>query len=477
MAVSFQEVVFFTTFPKDTKLGPKKRETQRHQLFYNIRVRWRVRRQSPSFFLSTMRITPLVLLILIGLGLNQATNGQLFYNRIGTLDTTLNGSGYVQIGGGNVYPTRVKQLSDRSILMLGQEGDNVHVVKFRPNGTPDPAFGAGGHSDIPCSACLMKDLVELPDGKLLLAGETNFMQPQQPSDLLLARLNASGSLDTTFGTNGFVQHDLPVQSGQFSDEHMREIALLADGSILAAATTDVSTDHINKQCSGLLVKFLADGSLDASFGTGGFSRTVIGDEATSNSSSWANISVFGNGGIAVAFNARIKDTNVPSGFFQRAILRKYHASGQSDVAFGVKTLDADTINDIAAVGEGTLMLTFNKLTKFDANGQLDATFGTNGTFTFPSQSFPGFLSVQPSGKIYVTGDKVVQNGLNPGQVFRFWPNGMRDLRFGRSGEATINIDHQHLYLGPAFIENNGTLALTGTLAPNNVYYLRLKVQR
>lgn len=424
-----------------------------------------------------MRITPLVLLILIGLGLNQAANGQLFYNRIGTLDTTLNGSGYVQIGGGNVYPTRIKQLSNGSILMLGQEGDNVHVVKFRPDGAPDPDFGTGGHSDIPCPQCVMKDLVELGDGKLLLAGETNFMMTQQPSDLLLARLNANGSLDTTFGTNGFVQHDLPVQSGQFSDEHMGEIALLADGSILAAATTGVSTDHINKECSGLLIKFLSDGSLDTSFGTGGFSRTVIGDEPTSNSFSSANISVFGNGRIAVAFSANIRDTKEPSGYIPKGVAVKYLADGQPDATFPPLVVNRDFVIDTGTTAEnGLLVLTLGMLRKFNASGQLDATFGTNGTVTFLLNSYPGFLSVQPSGKIYVTGYKVVQNGLNPGQVFRFWPNGMRDLRFGRSGEALIKLN-QHLYLGPAFIENNGTVALTGTLVPNNVYYLRLKVQR
>jgi len=425
-----------------------------------------------------MRITPLVLAILFVLALNQASSAQLFYNRVGTLDTTLNGVGYVGINGGNVYPTRAKQLSDRSIILIGQDGANVRVIKVRVDGTADPTFGSGGYADIACSPCLMKDIVELPDGKLLLAGETNFMMPQQPSDLLLARLNANGSLDTTFGTNGFVQHDLPVQSGQFSDEHMGEIALLADGSILAAATTGVSTDHINKECSGLLVKFLSDGSLDASFGSGGFSRTVIGDEPTANSSSWANISVFGNGRIAAAFSANIRDAKEPIGYVQKGVALKFLADGQLDDSFPPLVLNRNFVLDVATTAEnGMLVLTQGSLRKFGADGQLDATFGTNGVFTFPSQSYPGFVSIEPSGKIYVTGYKVVQNGLNPGQVFRFWPNGMRDLRFGRSGEATIDINHQHLYLGPAFIENDGTLALTGTLVPNNVLYIRLKVQK
>lgn len=423
-----------------------------------------------------MRFTPLVLAILICFGLNQAANGQLFYNRVGTLDTTLNGVGYIPVSGGITFPTRAKQLSDGSFVLVGQEGADVRVVKFMPNGTPDPGFGTGGHSDTPCASCVMKDIVELPNGKLLLAGETNFMMQQAPTDVLLARLNADGSLDTAFGNNGFVQHDLPVQSGQFSDEHMGEIALLADGSILAAAITGVSTDHHNKQINGLLIKFLADGSLDKSFGMGGFGRTVIGDESTGPDVSGANISMSPDSSIAVAFSASVKNLNAPNGYIYRAILKRYLEDGQEDAAFGTKTFDGDLISDLGAAGDATLMLASNKLTKYNSDGQVDGTFGTNGTFTFPPQSYPGFLSVQSAGKIYVTGYKFVLNGVNPGQVFRLWPNGTRDLRFGRSGEALIKMN-AHMFLGPAFRENNGTLALTGTLAPNNIYYLRLKVQR
>lgn len=323
----------------------------------------------------------------------------------------------------------------------------------------------------------MKDLVELPDAKLLLAGETNFMQPQQPSDLLLARLNANGTLDTTFGTNGFVQHDLPVELGQFSDEHMGEIALLPDGAILATATTSISTDRINKECSGLVIKFLSDGSLDTSFGTGGFVRTIMGDEPTQNAQSFANIATFSSGRIAVAFSAVVRNPNEPTSFIQKAVLAKYFGDGQGDTSFGTRTFDNNIIYDIAATSDdGTMALLQGNLQKFGTDGQLDTTFGTAGVVSFPQDSHPSFISTQPSGKFYLSGFKITPAG-NPGEVFRFWANGQRDLRFGRSGATLVNINHQNIYLGPTFIEANGSIALTGTLVPNNVLYIRLKIQK
>ncbi|MBX7062146.1 MAG: hypothetical protein K1X52_10840 [Pyrinomonadaceae bacterium] len=426
-----------------------------------------------------MRSRFLFLAIFLSLGLFQSIDAQLLYNRVGSLDTTLNGIGYVGISGGTTYPTRVKQLADRSIIVIGQSGNNIQVVKIRPDGTPDTAFGSGGFSTIPCSPCLMKDLVELPDAKLLLAGETNFMQPQQPSDLLLARLNANGSLDTTFGTNGFVQHDLPVGSGQFSDEHIGEIALLPNGSIIAAGMTSVSTDHINKQSNGLIIKFLPDGSLDSSFGSGGFVRTIMGDEPTQNAQSFANIATFSNGRIAVAFSAVVRNPNEPTSFIQKAVLTKYLGDGQGDTSFGTRTFDNNIIYDIAATSDdGTMALLQGNLQKFGTDGQLDTAFGTAGVVSFPQNSRPNFISIQPSGKFYVSGFKIVPEGnWNPGEIFRFWANGQRDLRFGRSGATLVNINHQNIYLGPTFIEANGSIALTGTLVPNNVVYIRLKIQK
>jgi uncharacterized delta-60 repeat protein len=101
-----------------------------------------------------------------------------------------------------------------------------------------------------------------PDGKILVAGSsfngTSF-------DFAIARYNADGSLDASFGTGGKV-----VTSFGASDEHGFGVFLDADGKILVAgfAGTGGASDFA-------LARYNADGSLDTGFGVGGKITTNI----------------------------------------------------------------------------------------------------------------------------------------------------------------------------------------------------------
>ena len=75
----------------------------------------------------------------------------------------------------------------------------------------DPSFGTGGIVNVNFAGFtyglgLAISNVQ-PDGKILVAGEASNDVPGQPSgdgDVALARLNADGTLDTTFGSGGKV---------------------------------------------------------------------------------------------------------------------------------------------------------------------------------------------------------------------------------------------------------------------------------
>src|SRR5215469_7269179 len=86
------------------------------------------------------------------------------------------------------------------------------------------------------------------DGKILVGGEVT------PSCTVgsILRLNTNGSVDTTFGTNGFV-----TISGLFPTG---PVVLQPDGKILVAGKEDLS---------GLLARLDSNGQLDSSFGSGG----------------------------------------------------------------------------------------------------------------------------------------------------------------------------------------------------------------
>ncbi len=419
---------------------------------------------------SNMHLTRSVLTLIVVLAFQQIAAAQLGYNRIGSLDKTLNNVGYVHMGG-SMFAGRTKQLSDRSIVLVGAANNNIQLIKLRYDGTGDTDFGSGGFANITCTGCLPTDLVELKGGKLVVVGQTSF--PGTPSDIFLARLNANGSLDTTFGTNGFAIHDLPAESGHFSDESMGEIALLPDGSILTAAITSVSTDHVNKQARGVIVKFDANGALDASFGTAGFTQTVLGDES-SGSAHISHISLLANGRIAAAFSTDIIDSGAPNGSIRKGLVMEYLPTGQIDSGFEPHWISGDYAIDIAGTADGGLLvLVSGKLQKFSLDGQLDTAFGSNGTILFPYFNILGSIAIQPSGKFYLTGHQILPTGPNLGSVRRYWPNGMADRRFGRNGSVLLNIEGEHLYLSQAFIESDGRIALTGAHPPNNLLYIRL----
>ena len=96
------------------------------------------------------------------------------------------------------------------------------------------------------------------DGKILVAGDSDAFGSD---DFALARYNADGSLDTSFGPGhtGLVTTDFGSGSGELANA----LAIQSDGKILVAGITDASGSG-----DFALARYNADGSLDASFGPG-----------------------------------------------------------------------------------------------------------------------------------------------------------------------------------------------------------------
>src|SRR5688572_8768288 len=70
-------------------------------------------------------------------------------------------------------------------------------------GDLDPTFGTGGKVyNLPTNFMPAEDVAVQADGKLVLAGST--LGPDNTQDFGVVRLNANGSPDLSFGTNGLV---------------------------------------------------------------------------------------------------------------------------------------------------------------------------------------------------------------------------------------------------------------------------------
>ncbi|MFN3653039.1 MAG: hypothetical protein ACK47B_25955 [Armatimonadota bacterium] len=235
----------------------------------------------------------------------------------GALDSEFGSGGRVTAdltpGDDEIYALAV--LPDGSILAAGQgragASDDFALAKFTPDGQLDPEFGDGGRvltdfSDGSASSDEARAVIALPGGRILVAGTAH-------NDFALARYEADGSLDPSFGDGGRVVTDL-----RGGADRAYGMALQADGMIVVAGSALNGKQGLDLA----LARYSAEGVPDATFGDGG---TVVGhaggDEAA------RAIAVQADGRLVVAGSAlprRTVDT----------LLARYHPDGTLDATFG-----------------------------------------------------------------------------------------------------------------------------------------------
>ncbi|MCA1853393.1 MAG: hypothetical protein LC647_13635 [Beggiatoa sp.] len=129
------------------------------------------------------------------------------------------------------------------------------VARYNPDGSLDRSFGKGGR--VRRNFGTARALVLQPDGKLVAAGSTGTFSP--------GRFHPDGSLDTSFGTGGVVVTDFG------EDSEANALVLQADGKLVAGGVFG----NIFRRLF-IVARYHPDGSLDASFGSGGAVRTRFG---------------------------------------------------------------------------------------------------------------------------------------------------------------------------------------------------------
>lgn len=134
------------------------------------------------------------------------------------------------------------------------------LARYLPDRTIDTAgFGTGGEVTIDFAGDydFAVGTALQPDGRIVVAG---FATQAGQRDIALARLLPSGGLDPTFGSGGRVTTDLAG-----FDDSAGDVVVLANGAI-AVAGSSVAGDGVR---DAVVVRYLPDGSLDPTFGSGG----------------------------------------------------------------------------------------------------------------------------------------------------------------------------------------------------------------
>ncbi|MBC7910126.1 MAG: VCBS repeat-containing protein, partial [Pyrinomonadaceae bacterium] len=326
------------------------------------------------------------------------------------------------------------------------------LARYNENGSLDQSFGTGGKvaTDIVGTQVEVYALALQADGKILVGGSSFIGGPVGVStglNFVIVRFNANGSVDTSFGTNGYAAAD--YSGGTTNDDKVYSLVVQPDGKIIAAGYA-----RMGAYVDFAVARFNPNGTLDTSFDTDGKVSTTL----SSNDDVIKAVRLQPDGKIVAIGYGR----PASSGSFDFAVVR-YNADGSLDSSFGTGGIVFTGFNtgqdDLALAGllqpDGKIVAggyartpsgasSDFALVRYNADGSLDNNFGTGGRAL---ADFFGFgdrihaLALQVNGKIAAAGYATVPGaGFNHADfaLARFTPTGLLDTTFSGDGKTTTN---------------------------------------
>ncbi|MFN9987364.1 MAG: beta strand repeat-containing protein, partial [Pirellula sp.] len=195
--------------------------------------------------------------------------GIIRLNSDGTLDTSFGGTGKVTtaIGTATDIALTLAIQADGKIVAAGYSSSgnaDWSAVRYNTDGSLDTSFGGTGKVVVPFGSGLdiAWGITIQSDGNILLGGSATMTD----TDAAIVRLNADGSLDTSFGGTG------QLTSGVAGSDWASAVALQGDGKILLGGTANGDM---------VVTRYLSSGVLDTTFGAAG--RAIVDFDGRSDS--------------------------------------------------------------------------------------------------------------------------------------------------------------------------------------------------
>jgi uncharacterized delta-60 repeat protein len=358
------------------------------------------------------------------------------------------------------------------------------LTRTNPDGTPDTTFGNDGKVVTQFKTSILNDPVSValqPNGQIVVAG--TFGVPHTSlSGMVVARFNANGSVDTTFGMDGIDINTLPTENSYgYIHQVAAGVAVQSNGQIVVVGTQSTLTAILEVYSSFCLIRFNANGVLDTTFGTGGEVTTSI--LATNHASA---VAIQPDGDIVVAGTV---STSVPGPFISPGVdqigVARYLPDGSPDTTFGTMGTEELTPNANGGATASALVLQPNNdiliagatqnapslalLVSLTPNGTLDTSFNQTGVVaTGLSLSGQLSLALQANGQIVLAGSAQA-NDTTPSQLalVRYNLDGSRDASFGQNGEVLTSFGSMGSATASAVsIEPNQNIVVAGSFAPS-----------
>ena len=389
----------------------------------------------------------------------------------GDLDTTFGNLGIAVTKFDSSFddPSTMLVQSDGKVIVVGltHVGPNgsrdLALARYLPDGSLDSTFGQGGHAfrfnTSPPGGYVRLSPVQgattaalLPNGKIQVASD--FFPGNQALEVL--QLNADGTNDQSFGTNGVVTLPLPLANARFTS-----MIAQPDGKVVLAGGLGYGTQEL------VTMRLTTVGGLDSSYDGDGYALVNLGAQPTPE-----RIAIDASGRVIVAGQAY--DTS------PKALLARFNSNGSLDTSFAGSGWRLDTLGQSQAQffaltlrSSGQMIVSgisysaagekFLIAAQYNANGSLDAAFGSAGFTQLSINSYyqtPGgvdagvvdTISVLPGGDLL----------LASGNLFaKLTSNGSPISSYGRNGNGIQDLEYLLVKTG-AVAQSDGSLMVYGS---------------
>ena len=385
---------------------------------------------------------------------------------------------------------------DGKIIQIGEitVGDyhysNIAATRLNSNGSIDESFGDMGKlHEVILRTITGFSSVAVQNDKKIVAGGSAFNGSN--IDFAVARFTTNGSLDTSFSGNGKVMTDGGDRS---TDNYIQSIAIQTDDKIIAGGFGERSTS---------LVRYNSNGTVEHIYGpVGNFNSIVIQKNGRFIAVSPTGLTRFSNFGVDISFNgtgalkfptvnnlaisgkeiALQKDeriialcTSAEYPYYYPVILR-YNINGKLDSTFGTNGIILNYLKGSGEIAKSICVQSDDKIliggdfqdmrtrtfsiSRLNKNGSRDSTFN-KGEILHPfteGEDAGNTIKLQKDGKIIIAGNTVV-DGQTLFKIARFNSDGSVDKTFNNTGSVTTYPNGAYANIASIAIQDNNLYAV------------------